>query len=68
MRLMSVCVSSPIAASSKLISRRVVVVDGNGWSQRFQKLLASGSVVLKTTVFPEWNTNWLIPYYHYLVS
>jgi len=30
------------------------VVDGNGWSSRFHRLLMSGSVVLKTTVYPEW--------------
>lgn len=43
-------------------------VDGNGWSQRYARLLSTGSVVFKSTVFPEWNTNWLIPYYHYVVS
>ncbi|KAG8984502.1 F-actin-capping protein subunit alpha, partial [Tulasnella sp. 427] len=41
-------------------------VDGNGWSGRYQGLLASGSVVLKATVFPEWISDWLIPYYHYV--
>jgi hypothetical protein len=46
----------------------VIDVDGNGWSQRYARLLSSGSVVFKSTVFPEWNTNWLIPYYHYVVS
>lgn len=45
----------------------VVDVDGNGWSQRFARLLSTGSVVFKGTVFPEWNTNWLVPYYHYIV-
>lgn len=24
-------------------------------------------MVLKATVFPEWNTNWLVPFYHYVV-
>jgi hypothetical protein len=46
----------------------VVDIDGNGWSQRYARLLSTGSVVFKSTVFPEWNTNWLIPYYHYVVS
>lgn len=46
----------------------VVDVDGNGWSQRFARLLSTGSVVFKSTVFPEWNTDWLVPYYHYIVS
>ncbi|KAG9092621.1 F-actin-capping protein subunit alpha [Ceratobasidium sp. UAMH 11750] len=41
-------------------------VDGNGWSSRFQRLLASGAVVFKMTIFPEWNSDWLVPYYHYI--
>lgn len=42
-------------------------IDGNGWSQRYGRLLSTGSVVFKSTVFPEWNTPWLIPYYHFVV-
>lgn len=30
-------------------------VDGNGWSSRFSRLLMSGSVVIKHTLFPEWH-------------
>jgi hypothetical protein len=45
----------------------VADIDGNGWSQRYARLLSTGSVVFKSTVFPEWNTNWLVPYYHYIV-
>ncbi|QRW11843.1 glycosyltransferase family 90 protein [Ceratobasidium sp. AG-Ba] len=41
-------------------------VDGNGWSSRFQRLLSSGALVFKMTIFPEWNSDWLIPYYHYV--
>lgn len=41
-------------------------VDGNGWSSRFYRLLTSGSVVLKMTIFPEWNTDWLTPWLHYI--
>jgi len=29
-------------------------IDGNAWSGRFHRLLSSNSVVLKTTIFPEW--------------
>lgn len=43
-----------------------VDVDGNGWSQRYRRLLTSGSVILKATIFPEWNADWLIPWYHYV--
>jgi len=28
----------------------------------------TNSVVMKATVFPEWNTDWLVPWYHYVVS
>lgn len=31
------------------------LVDGNGWSSRFSRLLMSGSVVIKHTLFPEWH-------------
>ena len=48
-------------------SRMVLDIDGNGWSQRYPRLLSTGSVVFKSSVFPEWNTNWLVPYYHYVV-
>ncbi|QRW11842.1 glycosyltransferase family 90 protein [Ceratobasidium sp. AG-Ba] len=41
-------------------------VDGNAWSSRFQRLLSSGAVVFKMTIFPEWNSDWLVPYYHYI--
>lgn len=29
-------------------------LDGNAWSGRFHRLLSSNSVVLKSTIFPEW--------------
>jgi hypothetical protein len=29
-------------------------IDGNGWSSRFHRLIMSGSVVLKSTIYPEW--------------
>jgi hypothetical protein len=57
-----------VAQSKGQDVKYVVDIDGNGWSQRFGRLLSTGSVVFKSTVFPEWNTNWLVPYYHYIVS
>ncbi|KAG8972533.1 F-actin-capping protein subunit alpha [Tulasnella sp. 425] len=48
------------------LAKYALDVDGNGWSGRYQSLLASGSVVLKATVFPEWISDWLIPYYHFI--
>ncbi|KAF8517048.1 hypothetical protein BU17DRAFT_50230 [Hysterangium stoloniferum] len=35
-------------------------------SPEFQQKLNWGVVVLKSTAFAEWNTQWLIPYYHYI--
>ncbi|WAR53612.1 hypothetical protein PtB15_3B120 [Puccinia triticina] len=41
-------------------------VDGNGWSGRFHKLLASNRVVIKNTIFPEWYADRIQPWYHYM--
>ncbi|KDN42124.1 hypothetical protein RSAG8_06982, partial [Rhizoctonia solani AG-8 WAC10335] len=49
-----------------LSNKFLLDIDGNGWSSRFQRLLTSGAVVFKMTIFPEWNSDWLIPYYHYV--
>lgn len=46
----------------------VLDTDGNGWSSRFHRLLSSGSVVVKTTIYPEWMSDWLTPWVHYVVS
>ncbi|KLT42487.1 hypothetical protein CC85DRAFT_274409 [Cutaneotrichosporon oleaginosum] len=44
----------------------VIDTDGNGWSSRFHRLLSSGSMVIKTTIYPEWMTDWLTPWVHYV--
>jgi len=44
----------------------VLDLDGNEWSIDFQRKLSWGHVVLKHTSWPEWNSDWLIPYYHYI--
>ncbi|WVQ80599.1 hypothetical protein IAT38_002704 [Cryptococcus sp. DSM 104549] len=41
-------------------------IDGNGWSSRFHRLLMSGSVVVKATIYPEWISDWLTPWVHYI--
>ncbi|GAA6001465.1 hypothetical protein JCM10207_006679 [Rhodosporidiobolus poonsookiae] len=41
-------------------------LDGNAWSGRFHRLLSSNSVVLKSTIFPEWYVNWIQPWVHYV--
>lgn len=44
-----------VDASDALQYKVVFDIDGNAWSARFRRLLGSGSVVFKTTIFPEWN-------------
>ncbi|KAL7410810.1 hypothetical protein BDY24DRAFT_398543 [Mrakia frigida] len=46
--------------------RYALDIDGNGWSSRFRSLLNMGQVVFKITIFPEWNTEWLTPWLHYV--
>lgn len=43
-------------------------VDGNGWSSRFHRLLMSGAMVIKATIYQEWQSDLMIPWYHYVVS
>ncbi|GAA5941976.1 uncharacterized protein JCM15063_004260 [Sporobolomyces koalae] len=44
----------------------VIDVDGNGWSGRFHRLMASNSLVLKSTIFPEWYADRVQPWVHYV--
>ncbi|KLT43587.1 hypothetical protein CC85DRAFT_272298 [Cutaneotrichosporon oleaginosum] len=41
-------------------------VDGNGWSARFKRLMSTNSAVLKSTIFPEWYTDRIQPWKHYI--
>ncbi|BGP16485.1 hypothetical protein JCM10213_001178 [Rhodosporidiobolus nylandii] len=41
-------------------------LDGNAWSGRFHRLLSTNSVVLKSTIFPEWYAGWIQPWVHYV--
>ncbi|KAK4688087.1 beta-1,2-xylosyltransferase, partial [Tremellales sp. Uapishka_1] len=42
--------------------------DGNAWSSRFPRLMASNNVVVKSTLFPEWNTQSLPEWFAYVPS
>jgi hypothetical protein len=46
--------------------RYLMDVDGNGWSGRFHRLLSTNGVVLKSTIFPEWYQERIIPWVHYV--
>lgn len=41
-------------------------IDGNSWSSRFPRLMASNNVVIKASIFPEWNTLTLPEWYAYV--
>ncbi|GAA6051318.1 hypothetical protein NBRC10513_000329 [Rhodotorula toruloides] len=41
-------------------------VDGNGWSGRFHRLMSTNSLVLKSTIFPEWYSDMIQPWVHYV--
>ncbi|KAJ8584607.1 glycosyltransferase family 90 protein [Rhizopogon salebrosus TDB-379] len=41
-------------------------VDGNGWSGRFKRLITSNSLVFKSTIYPEWFTDRIAPWVHYV--
>lgn len=47
----------------ELESRFILDVDGNAWSARFKRLLSTGSLVLKSTIFPEWWNDRVQPWY-----
>lgn len=44
----------------------IIDVDGNGQSERFEKLLVSGSVILKATAFSGWWKDRLQPWVHFV--
>ncbi|KAM0752829.1 hypothetical protein T439DRAFT_323438 [Meredithblackwellia eburnea MCA 4105] len=44
----------------------VIDVDGNGWSGRFHRLMNSSTMVLKSTIFPEWYSEHVQPWLHYV--
>ncbi|KAF8487604.1 hypothetical protein JB92DRAFT_3021783 [Gautieria morchelliformis] len=43
-----------------------VDVDSNEWSKEFQRKLSAGLIVFKSTTYPEWYTQRIMPYYHYI--
>ncbi|KAF4585112.1 Glycosyltransferase Family 90 domain containing protein [Pleurotus pulmonarius] len=44
----------------------VLDVDGNGWSGRFKRLITSNSLVFKATIYPEWYSDRIQPWLHYV--
>ncbi|KDR70234.1 hypothetical protein GALMADRAFT_160044 [Galerina marginata CBS 339.88] len=44
----------------------VIDVDGNGWSGRFKRLITSNALIFKSTIYPEWYTDRVAPWVHYV--
>ncbi|KAG5733417.1 hypothetical protein E4T56_gene4120, partial [Termitomyces sp. T112] len=44
----------------------VLDIDGNGWSSRFKRLITSNSLIFKSTIYPEWFTDRIAPWIHYI--
>lgn len=44
----------------------VMDLDGNGWSGRFHRLMSMKAMVLKSTLFPEWYSDRIQPWVHYV--
>ncbi|WVR05878.1 hypothetical protein IAU60_002904 [Kwoniella sp. DSM 27419] len=44
----------------------LIDIDGNGWSARFKRLMSTNSAILKSTIFPEWYTDRIQPWVHYI--
>ncbi|KAG6884641.1 hypothetical protein C0993_009358 [Termitomyces sp. T159_Od127] len=44
----------------------VLDIDGHGWSSRFKRLITSNSLIFKATVYPEWFTDRIAPWVHYI--
>lgn len=57
---------SKVSPAQAKAYKYVFDIDGNGWSSRYHRLLASGSVVIKNTIYPEWMSDWLTPWVHFV--
>ena len=64
MDLFGVVDRDPAAAGFK--NRFIFDLDGNAFSGRFYRLLASKSTVVKQGIFQEWHDDWLVPWLHYI--
>jgi hypothetical protein len=57
----------PIDSESRPFRYRFVLdIDGNSYSGRFYRFLASHSVPLKVSIFREWHDERLVPWLHYI--
>ncbi|SCV72268.1 BQ2448_4962 [Microbotryum intermedium] len=55
-----------ISFDRSALYKYVLDVDGNSWSGRFRRLMLSNAAVVKSTIFPEFWTDWAIPWLHFI--
>ncbi|KAL7421975.1 cryptococcal xylosyltransferase 1 [Cryptotrichosporon argae] len=55
-------------AEKSNLYKYVFDTDGNAWSSRFTRLMASLNVVIKASIFPEWNSQYLPEWFAYVPS
>ncbi|CAK5274361.1 unnamed protein product [Mycena citricolor] len=53
-----------LEAASKY--KYILDVDGHGWSSRFKRLMNSGSLIFKATTYPEWFSDRVQPWVHFI--
>jgi hypothetical protein len=61
--------NTPVTPDSELTPysyRYLLDIDGNSYSGRFYRFLASRNVPLKISIFREWHDERLVPWYHYI--
>ncbi|KAJ3855117.1 glycosyl transferase family 90-domain-containing protein [Lentinula lateritia] len=44
----------------------ILDIDGNAWSSRFKRLITTSSCIFKATIYPEWFTDRIQPWVHYV--
>ncbi|KAG9027172.1 Glycosyltransferase Family 90 domain containing protein [Tulasnella sp. JGI-2019a] len=57
----------PLMTDHEIFQYKYIMdIDGNGWSARFKRLMTTRSLILKSTIFPEWYTDRIQPWVHYV--
>ncbi|KAH7096655.1 hypothetical protein BKA62DRAFT_492198 [Auriculariales sp. MPI-PUGE-AT-0066] len=59
-------VKEPIFPDKGKHYKYIFDVDGNAWSSRFRRLMTRNSLLFKSTVFPEWWTDRVMPWVHFV--
>ncbi|ORX40009.1 hypothetical protein BD324DRAFT_615928 [Kockovaella imperatae] len=55
-----------VSSDERSTFKLLLDIDGWGWSARFRSLLLSPGATMKTTVYHEIVSDWLVPWYHFI--